>query len=528
MNNRTVQLNKEDYNLEFLEETLPVEEPSGVKKKPFKIIIADDDLEMHSATKMLLRKFKFEGHGLELYETFSGAETIELLKKEQGFALILLDVVMEENDSGLKVVDFIRKVQGNKKIRIILRTGQPGEAPEERIIVEYDINDYRLKTELTVQRLFTSIYEALRSYRDLMELEHNRKGLEQIIDISSRLFTLSSIEDFYSCILDQLLGFRNSDASVVCFREQEENSGFIFLDRQTFGTIIAATGKYSDLIGKNVEDVLTVPEIMKKALEVREDKMDEIIPLETGYLIYKAGKSGFKSFIYVEGPDLDLNLNLIRVFLTNYSLALDNFLMNQQMLKTQKDIISTLGDTIEVRSKETGNHTRRVGRFTVMLAKALGMSEEVCSILEVASTLHDVGKIGIPDAILTKPGKLDVDEFEVIKGHSEIGFHMLESSDLEILRWAAEISRYHHERYDGNGYPTGRKGEDIPINARIVGLADVFDALTHARCYKEAWTFQQALEYVIANSGSQFDPVLVDAFVKNAAEVRKILEELSE
>jgi len=521
MEDSKVTLTDSHFNLDFLNET--VESPKVSGKMPYKVLIVDDDFEMHNATRLLLRNFQFEERGLQLLSAYSGQEAIEILKAMDDIALVFLDVVMEENDSGLKVVDYIRKVLKNVNIRIVLRTGQPGEAPEERIIAEYDINDFRLKTELTVQRLYTSVYEALRSYRDLMALEHQRKGLEQIVSISAHFFTLTSIEDFYSCILDQIIAFKSPEASAIYFREKRDTGGIIFLDDQTFGTIIAATGKFSDTIGKNIQDVEAVRWILEKAVALESGDDDAVLPLESGYLVYKSSRAGFRSFIYVEGPDLNLDTNMIRIFLNNYSLALDNYMINQRKLQTQKEIITILGDTIEARYPELGSHVKRVGLIAGILA--MGLSDELVEVVEISGMIHDIGKIAIPTDILKKPGPLSDDEFNLVKNHGERGSEILGRSSLEILKWSAEIARHHHEWHDGNGYPKGLSGDDIPLPAQIVSVADVFDSLTHQSAYKSAWPIEKAIAYIVEKNGEQFDPAVIKAFVSNIDSIRNILDE---
>jgi CheY-like chemotaxis protein len=172
MNNEKVILDESDFNLDFLSIDHPI-----IKKNlsnPYKVLIVDDDPEIHVTTKMILKNFLFEGRGLEFIDVYTGLDAIEALKNNQDISIVLLDVVMEENDSGLKVVEYIRNTMKNIFIRIILRTGQPGYAPEERIISDYEINDYLLKTEITVQRLFTSFFQNLRAYRDLMYIKNNK------------------------------------------------------------------------------------------------------------------------------------------------------------------------------------------------------------------------------------------------------------------------------------------------------------------------------------------------------------------
>lgn len=341
MEKKTVDLTDSDFELNFLAEDEPTVEVE--LKKPYRVLIADDDKEVHAATNLLLRNFKFEDHPLELLHTYSGAETKVVLSENEDIALVFLDVVMEENDTGLKVVNYIRQELNNQKIRIILRTGQPGEAPEEEVIAAYDINDYRLKTELSATRLYTSVYEALRSYRDLMTIEMHRRGLEQIVNISSELFTSNSIEAFYNCILNQILNYKNEELSAICFREREENGGFVFLEQTIYCNIVAATGKYAHLMGEKIQDVSEVRPIIEAAHQLINSDHNEILQVAQGYLIYRVSPFDFKTFIYVEGAALNRNVELLKSFLTHYDLALNHYLINQRLGKLNCEIIDHFG-----------------------------------------------------------------------------------------------------------------------------------------------------------------------------------------
>ncbi len=182
----------------------------------------------------------------------------------------------------------------------------------------------------------------------------------------------------------------------------------------------------------------------------------------------------------------------------------------------------------EYRDEETGNHVIRMARFSRVIAETLGLDEAECESIELAAPMHDIGKIGIPDQILLKPGKLTPEEFEIIKEHTVIGYEILKGSPSKYLKMGAEIALGHHEKFDGSGYPYGLAGEDIPMSARIVAVADVFDALTSSRCYKPAWSDQDALGLLLSESGKHFDPQCVDAFLSQITRIREIRAALSD
>ncbi|QKF82616.1 HD domain-containing phosphohydrolase [Halarcobacter ebronensis] len=189
---------------------------------------------------------------------------------------------------------------------------------------------------------------------------------------------------------------------------------------------------------------------------------------------------------------------------------------------TQKDLILTLGTIGESRSKETANHVKRVALYSYLLAKEYGLSEEEANLLKMASPMHDIGKIGIPDFILNKPGKLTNEEYDVIKTHTTIGYNMFKNSNRKILRSASVVAYEHHEKWDGTGYPRGLEGYQIHIFGRITAVADVFDALISRRVYKESWSLEEVIDYMCSKAGYAFEPRIVDLLIKNLDKILDI------
>lgn len=183
------------------------------------------------------------------------------------------------------------------------------------------------------------------------------------------------------------------------------------------------------------------------------------------------------------------------------------------------EIVHRLARAAEFRDDETGKHTVRVGDIAARLGQVLGIPVHEVDILRRAAPLHDVGKIGISDLILLKPGKLTAQEFDTMKTHVSIGAHILSGSQFPLLQMAEQIARFHHERWDGTGYLVGTSAAAIPLPARIVAVVDVFDALTHERPYKKAWPIDQALEEIRRSSGTHFDPAVVEAFLSFSSDL---------
>jgi putative two-component system response regulator len=209
---------------------------------------------------------------------------------------------------------------------------------------------------------------------------------------------------------------------------------------------------------------------------------------------------------------LDLRSLTLELRAKNASLEDRVFERTRELEESHIETFERLALAAEYRDDDTGQHTRRVGRMAALLGEELGLAPDVVRLLERAAGLHDVGKIGVPDAILLAPRKLTVEEFDVVKTHTVIGAKILSGSRSPLMRMAEEIAWSHHERWDGRGYG-GAVAEEIPLTGRITTVADVFDALTHARPYKEAWPLERAIDEIAGQRGDQFDPRVVDAFV---------------
>lgn len=486
----------------------------------WKVLIADDEEEVHAMTKMVLKKFEFDGRKLELLSAYSGSETIAMMKEHSDIAILLLDVVMERDNSGLEVVKKIREELSNPFVRIILRTGQPGQAPEEDVIRHYDINDYKSKTELTVQKLYTSMIASLRAFKDMKTIEFNRIGLEHIVKSTRVLFGEKTIGSFSQAALQSTIELLGIDPDRTDYR----GSGFIAFKKSGEYEIISAVGEYKNHLGMSVELTEASDFIKERYNDVG---VNECCFVANRLLAKYDASDRFELVFYIEG---NRNFNefdryLLQTFSSNLSIGFDNIFLNDEIIDTQREVIFTLGEIVETRSKETANHVRRVAEYSYILSVAAGLSEDESNLLRLASPMHDIGKIGIPDHILNKPGKLTPEEFEIIKSHTQIGFEILKQSNRKIMKTAATIAMQHHERWDGTGYPSGIAGENIQLLGRITSVADVFDALGHKRVYKDAWPESEILDYMKEQSGKMFDPRLVELLFENLESLNEIKQQ---
>ncbi|WP_036172470.1 HD domain-containing phosphohydrolase [Massilia sp. 9096] len=488
------------------------------KLAPWKVLLVDDEPDIHDITKLTLSRFRLDGRALTFLHAYSGEQAKEVLAREKDIALVFLDVVMEREDSGLEVARWLRQDLDNQFTRIVLRTGQPGQAPEERVIVDYDINDYKEKTELDRTKLFTTTFAALRAYRDIMKVEDARRlqetyreGLERVISASTHLFRQRSLKDFASGLLQQVVALLRLEQSMLL--------------RVAGASVIAGESQYEILaqIGELGEDTIG-PELIAQLDEARHNRISKLHG--DTYVGYFPNNSGKASLLVLKGVEeiSEIDVQLLDVFCSGVAVAFDNILLNQEITDTQAELILRLGDVVESRSHEAGNHVRRMAQVCHMLALESGMPEDETAVLMHATPMHDVGKIGTPDAVLLKPGRLTPDEWEIMKQHPTIGLQILDGSQRPILKAAAVIAHQHHEKWDGSGYPQGLKGEQIHPYARIVAVADVFDALTHERVYKKAWPIEQVHDYLREVSGQHLDPYYVDILIRNldkAAEINR-------
>lgn len=484
-----------------------------VQLKRWKVLVIDDEPAVHDVTRLALQGFLFEERGLELVHGYCAAQARQLMKQHGDVAVLFLDVVMEHDQAGLDVVRYVREILRNRSTRIVLRTGQPGIAPEEWVISRYDINDYKEKTELTARKLYSLMHTCLRGYRDLCTIEDNKRGLELIIEASANLYRYGSLDKFTTGVLEQLnalLQLRGALMGAVDYG----SVAAVKRDGHKL-PIVAATGNFSHMVGSSVYEILSEEVQVRLESSLCNSKPRQTIHWDDKMIGIFRGRSGATRVLYLTGfrPHSSFDHHLVELFLRNVGASFDNLLLHEEIEETQREIVYRLGGAVETRSRETGNHVKRVAEMSELLGLLAGMPTEEAERLKYASPMHDVGKIGIPDAILNKPDKLLAGEWEIMKQHTQMGYELLKGSKRGILILGGIVALEHHEKWDGSGYPYGKCGEEIHLAARITALVDVFDALSSQRCYKDAWSFDAALDLIRAESGKHFDPRLVALFL---------------
>ncbi len=496
----------------------PNERP--LNERPWRILIVDDDLDVHSATNLALRNVRFKGRDLELMSAYSGEEAFSILQSTPGIALVLLDVVMETEDAGLRLVGRIRGDLDNALVRIVLRTGQPGQAPEHSVIIDYDINDYKAKTELTTQKLFTTVISSLRAYESLLMIERSRVGLWKILEGATNLYQIRSLREFASGVLNQISAILDVGANgVLCVLKGD------LVDAHPQLTVVAATGGYSGLADSETMP-LDHPLASAIAKAFREKNSQYQHPIDVMFIHTKQGHE-FAISVTPPWPLAEIQRNLLEIFCQRIAVAFDNFYLFDQLQKSQDATVAMLAHVAEFSDKKAPCHVRRVQKLTQAITEKLvekgtyknELTPQLFEMIGGASALHDVGKVTIPDSILLKSDVHTPEELLLIQSHAEAGENIIGraakmADGINYLSYGAQIAGAHHEHFDGGGYPRGLVGYAIPLAARIVALADACDTLLDGRGGKKAMQFDEMVEFIRQRRGSQFDPEIVDVFVE--------------
>lgn len=494
-------------------------QPSRVFGRPWKVLVVDDEEDVHLITRLALKHFEFDGRGLAFLPAYSAAEAKRKLTDSPDIAIILLDVVMETEHAGLDLIRHIREELGNTAVRIVLRTGQPGQAPEQEVIRQYDINDYKNKAELTSAKLFTLIYASLRAHRDIITLQKSKKGLEKLIRASRGISSRQALHSFVNITLKQLIALLNLDDTAVFSCETSA-----FKLNETALEVFSSNGEMG--LVQHV-DLAQLAEEKRNLINSAIERQANVFSGNRLVMYCRSKNLTLLFYAEIEQSLSDLDIHLLNIFTENLSVILENIRLNELIDDSQREMIYRLGEVVESRSHETGYHVKRVAHYSELLARLVGLPEDEAILLKYASPLHDIGKIGIPDAILNKPGGLGDAEWEVMKTHARRGHDMLKGSGLKLMDVGATIALTHHEKWDGSGYPAGDAGEEIHIYGRITALADVFDALGSDRCYKGAWPLEQVLSFIEQQAGRHFDPRLVELMLSNLSRFLAIRDRFS-
>ncbi len=412
----------------------------------------------------------------------SGEAGIQQLEKK-AFALILLDINMPGLD-GYQTADLIRQNPKTAHIPIIFLSANANQDAINKGF-EHGGQDYITKP---FQQL-----ELIHRVKTHVELFLAKQKLQSEIDESHVL-----LEQYKEAI------------DVSSLVSKTDPSGIITYVNEPFCKI----SQYSkeELLGKS-HKIIRHPDEPKETFKNMWDTiMNKKIWKGT---IQNRAKDGTAYFVEATIIPILNHHNEIIEYISVRTDITKQVEAKERIISSQKEILYTLGEMGELRSKETGDHVNRVALYSELLARHYGLDDKEVDMLKMASPMHDIGKVAISDSILLKPGKLSDEEFEEMRRHSVIGYEIFKKSTHRLLQIAATISHEHHEKWDGTGYPRGLKGEEISICGRITAVADVFDALSHDRVYKEAWPLDDVIKYMKNESGKAFEPRLIDILLEN-------------
>jgi response regulator RpfG family c-di-GMP phosphodiesterase len=501
-----------------------------------RILVVDDEIVIRELLTDIL-----SDEGFQVETAPNGKAALEKIHNLDDLVAVFTDIMMPEMD-GIELIRNVRKAAPS--VVCIVMTGY-ATLETARAAVKEGAYDYVLKP-FNLSEIKLAVNNALERRR----LSTENARLLEITELFNISETIASIRD-EKRLLDFVLhaalarvgARRGSVMTVSDTGETLRVANSVGLPTQYNGSYVAMGNSISGWVAENVQplfvqDIKKNPDMARMSQQLHEQSFISV-PLERKSTPLSepsaqgAPPPGVIAVLNVTekedgGEFSESDLKTLSIIANHAAAALENVRLLNDIEDAQREIVFTLGEIVETRSRETGNHVKRVAEYSKLLGLRCGLSAEEAEVLRLASPLHDVGKVGIRDAILNKPGKLSAEEFDIIKTHTLIGYDMLKPAKGRVLQAAAIIALHHHEHFDGGGYPYQRKGKDIHLYGRIVGIADVFDALGAKRVYKPAWELERILEYFRDKRGKQFDPELIDVFFANLEEILSIRDAFPE
>lgn len=350
-----------------------------------------------------------------------------------------------------------------------------------------------------------------------INLSRTNEDLVMIINYISQLEENYEKEDLFEVFVNQIKVLLNDDEiNVISIIKNNSN---YYINEGNF-----LVKQFKSFFGINIDNF--------EGIGINSKKLDEIsfiedqIVISDHYIIIKLFTDHLcDEFLYIGSSNTIIASKTLKIYLNIMLLRLKNARINSKRENDRIKLFAFLGELIEKREESVANHVARVSEATEYLAVRCGYDQNSLNHLRIASSIHDVGKIKVPDSILNKPGKLTDEEFEIIKKHATDEFKVINNKlSIKLSEIIHNVVRYHHENWDGSGYPDGIRQENIPYEARLVSIIDVFEALVHERKYKDAWSYEEAIEFIKSQRGKKFDPEIVDVFLKNSLEIYNIFK----
>jgi signal transduction histidine kinase/CheY-like chemotaxis protein len=444
------------------------EAPPPDEGRRWKIAVIDDEPAVHDGTRFALSDYRLNGQGLEILSAYSAAEGRELMRNNPDIAVVLLDVIMETDAAGLDLVEFIRKELKNETVRIILRTGQPGQAPERRVIVDYDINDYKAKTELTADKLFTALTAALRSHQQLERMVETRRGLEIIIEAASTLFDFKSMQRLAEGVLTQIASLLQVDCAGILVLREPQNA------HETF-SVLAGSGCYSRFIGTEVSDMLEI-DLRHLVEDAFSRRQHEFSPRRS--VLYIKTLSGREVVVVLEAARnlSDTDRALVEIFCSRLSIAFDNVILYEQLQKAN----TRLEERVAQRTQDLTTANRRLAAQWARLRQANTFKSEI-----LGTVAHDLknplgvilGRTEILKEMIASAGALDENiqaQLAYVRNAANrltemvddlVSDAMADALDITIRREPVDIAVLVEEVAEANRPLAARKEQTITVAA---------------------------------------------------------------
>ncbi|MFV0412696.1 MAG: HD domain-containing phosphohydrolase [Oscillospiraceae bacterium] len=486
----------------------------------YKILVLDDEVGIIDSLSVVLRR---NGYGFE-----GVTEPLEAIEKVRNnhYDLLILDYMMSPIN-GDAVVERIR--QFNTELYILLLTGHKDMAPPLETIKKLEIQGYCEKSD-KFDQLILLVESAIKSIKQMNTIKKFKDGLNKILDAVPKIYQLQPIGSILEGILIELMYFVNSENAFILVDNTEDINNM-------HNSIFRGIGRYNTSIREFM--AMLDPALMERIGYTR--TQGQTVKTEAGVIFPLINEMSQPiGIIYVESQNLEEDIKLLELYAKQSASALNNAFLHSlvntkneelnrtynQLKKNYLDTIEALRLTVDAKDEYTCGHSDRVSYFARKTGEAMGLSQEDIELLATAGIFHDIGKIGTADDILRKNNKLDKQEYDIIKQHPLKGAHIL--SAMSMFKDVVPLVKYHHEWYNGKGYCEGLKGEEIPLLARVISVADAFDAMTTNRHYRSKLDITHAREQLVTGAGTQFDPdvvkVFVEAIVDNFEAVSKEIE----
>ncbi|CCE09255.1 two-component system regulator: response regulator receiver (N-terminal) and histidine kinase (C-terminal) [Bradyrhizobium sp. STM 3843] len=456
---------EQDDVLHLIDDTGIVENDHSARK--WKIAVIDDDHAVHEGTRFALSDYSLNGQGLEILSAYSAAEGRTLMRDHPDVAAVLLDVIMETDVAGLDLVEYIRNEIKNETVRIILRTGQPGQAPERRVIVQYDINDYKAKTELTADKLFTSLTAALRSYQQLERMVQTRRGLEIIIDAASTLYDFKSMQRLAEGVLTQIASLLNVDcAGILVLRDDGSQT-------EDFA-VLAGSGCYSRFTGAPSSKSLD-PDLRNMVEAAFKQRVNEFADQRTVLYVRTGSGREVVVLLQAERPLSETDRSLVEIFSSRLSIAFDNVILYQQLQEAN----TQLEDRVAQRTRALMQANRRLSAQWLRLQRANGFKNEI-----LGTVAHDLknplgvimGRTEMLTELIATGASKDgtTAQIEHIRDAAKrltsmvdhlISDAMADAFDITIRRESVDIAALAHEVVEANQPLAHNKQQIISVSA---------------------------------------------------------------